>query len=114
MPGHDVLELGIDRLPHAGEEIDEGEEQDIRERQPIAADERLAIHETVEPFEFFLRGLLQVVRGLRNAMDAVLEHLEPFGVAEAVRHRLQDAEIDASCRSMNFWDRARRDIRRSP
>ena len=56
----------------------------------------LPAHQTVEPRELLARDRLQVVGRLRDGADAILEEHEALGVAEAVRHRLDDVEVDAA------------------
>src|SRR6185312_870537 len=94
VPGADILQVRVERLADPGKEIDKGKEQDIGERKALAAHILLAGHQPIEPGEPLLRDLLQVAGGLRDAMDAGLEHPQPLAKAEAVSHRLEDVEVD--------------------
>src|SRR5258708_4466697 len=83
-PGGDVLVVGIDRLADLGPEIEEAVEQDVGQREAVAGDPLASGDQAVEPGELLLGGGLQVGGGGGDAVDPLLEHLQAFGIAEAV------------------------------
>jgi len=63
----------IHRLPHLGAELEEGEQQDVGQGEALANDPFAAGDQAVEPGELGLGDGLQVVGGVRDGVDAVLD-----------------------------------------
>src|SRR5207249_9801913 len=95
VPGADVRELGVERLPDGAAEIDGAIENDVRDRESVADDEALLGEEPIEPGEIVAYGRLQALGGLRHDTHPRLEELEPLREAEAVVEVLGDLELDA-------------------
>src|SRR6266851_5121575 len=95
-PGGEVLAIGIERLADIGHEVEKGEQQDVGHGELVAGDEGLRAHQTIEPLELVARRCLQLVGRAGNTADAVLEHFQALGKAEAVGGRLGDVEVDAA------------------
>ena len=96
VPGGQILALGVEGLADVGKEVDEGEQKDIGHSELVAGDERLGAHQAVEPLELVPCRGLQPVGGFRDATDAILEPLQPFGKAKAVGGGFDDVEVDAA------------------
>ena len=77
IPGQDVLVVLVQGLFNAGEEIQEHEKQDIRHRQPVAANEPPSRDQPIEPGQSLLRGDFQIGGGGRNAMDTISNIFRP-------------------------------------
>src|SRR5262249_2833878 len=95
-PGSEVLVRRIEGLADSLHEVEESKQQNISHGELVADDERLGTHQPVKPSEALSCRRLQVVGSLRDAVDAVLKHLEAFGEAEAIGRRLANVEVDAA------------------
>src|SRR6266403_617619 len=95
VPGADVRELGVERLPDGGAKIDGAIENDVRDGESVVDDEAVLGEEPIEPGDIVAYGRLQALGGLRHDTHPRLEELEPLREAEAVVEVFGDLELDA-------------------
>ena len=94
-PRGDIGVGGIQRLADLVAEIEPAVQQDVRQREALAAQVFLARHLPVEPLQPVGRDHLEAGRGFGRAGDPLLEEFQAFAEAIAVGERLADVEIDA-------------------
>src|ERR1700732_166088 len=93
-PGGDVAVGGIERLADLVAEIDPAIEQDVGEREAVAAQILLARDLAVEPLQPIRSNHLEAGRRLRRARDPLFEKSQRLAKTVAVGERLGDVEID--------------------
>src|SRR5262245_37729889 len=81
-PRVDILEGGINFLPHAGAKIERAVKDDVAHGEALAGDKFPALEQAVQPFEIVLHGGLHAGGSLRDEPHTVLENLRTFRETE--------------------------------
>ena len=96
-PRDDVGVGRIERLADLSGEIEPAIEQNVRQREALAAEIVAAVgHLAVEPLQAIGGDHLEPRRRLGRTGNPLLEKLQAFAEAEAIAHMLADVEIDAA------------------
>src|SRR6266481_2797088 len=91
MPSREILECWIRFDTGERAEIDRNFGSDIRDRKPVARDERLISDLLIEPLKLVLHGLVLRRSVLRKLFDASLKKVA--GILERARYRPKQVQL---------------------
>src|SRR5262249_3417217 len=93
-PRVDILEGGINFLPHAGAKIERAVKDDVAHGEALAGDKFPALEQAVQPFEIVLHGGLHAGGSLRDEPHTVLENLRTFRETEPIIKKFRNLKLD--------------------